>query len=236
MEGANKKTTEEKQSRNLRPLKITLTVFLRITMFVVIIAVGLCFGLLSGVVVGCVITTEPVEIEEIYSSQNETVIYDSNDNVICTINSTSGTTTNYVSINQIPEYLQHAFVAIEVGRLVSGKTQLEIILTPLCCIIAGAAAVGIFHPKPEVVENLIQANGIDDEVHGIEGPFFYLQGGIDPKKLGWMKRKILALIANNMMKSATEDNSDWDVADALKMGGTFVKKENLQPIVAWFKN
>lgn len=33
-----------------------------------------------------------------------------------------------------------AFVAIEIGRLISGKTQLEIILTPLCCIIAGAAA------------------------------------------------------------------------------------------------
>ena len=33
-----------------------------------------------------------------------------------------------------------AFVAIEIGRLISGKTQLEIIITPLCCIIAGAAA------------------------------------------------------------------------------------------------
>lgn len=33
-----------------------------------------------------------------------------------------------------------AYVAIEVGALVSGKTKLEIIVTPLCCIIAGAAA------------------------------------------------------------------------------------------------
>ncbi len=33
-----------------------------------------------------------------------------------------------------------AYVAIEVGGLVSGKTKLEIILTPLCCILAGAAA------------------------------------------------------------------------------------------------
>jgi len=33
-----------------------------------------------------------------------------------------------------------AYVAIEVGRLISGKTQLEIILTPLCCVLAGAAA------------------------------------------------------------------------------------------------
>ncbi len=33
-----------------------------------------------------------------------------------------------------------AYVAIEVGRLISGKTKLEIILTPLCCILAGATA------------------------------------------------------------------------------------------------
>lgn len=33
-----------------------------------------------------------------------------------------------------------AYVAIEIGSLVSGKTKLEIFLTPLCCIIAGAAA------------------------------------------------------------------------------------------------
>ncbi|MCQ2454792.1 MAG: PTS sugar transporter subunit IIC [Clostridia bacterium] len=33
-----------------------------------------------------------------------------------------------------------AYVAIEIGRLVSGKTQLEIIVTPLCCILVGAAA------------------------------------------------------------------------------------------------
>ena len=33
-----------------------------------------------------------------------------------------------------------AYVAIEVGYFISGKTKLEIILTPLCCILAGAAA------------------------------------------------------------------------------------------------
>ena len=33
-----------------------------------------------------------------------------------------------------------AYVAIEVGYFISGKTKLEIILTPLCCVLAGAAA------------------------------------------------------------------------------------------------
>ncbi len=36
-----------------------------------------------------------------------------------------------------------AYVAVEIGRLVSGKTKLEIIITPFCCILSGAA-VGYF--------------------------------------------------------------------------------------------
>lgn len=36
-----------------------------------------------------------------------------------------------------------AYIAIEIGSIISGKTRLEIILTPLCCI-AGGAAVGFF--------------------------------------------------------------------------------------------
>ena len=33
-----------------------------------------------------------------------------------------------------------AYVAIEIGTLIAGKTKVDIILTPLCCILAGAAA------------------------------------------------------------------------------------------------
>lgn len=33
-----------------------------------------------------------------------------------------------------------AYVAVEIGFLVSGRTKLDIILTPLCCILAGCAA------------------------------------------------------------------------------------------------
>lgn len=33
-----------------------------------------------------------------------------------------------------------AYVAIEIGQLIAGKTKIDIILTPLCCILAGAAA------------------------------------------------------------------------------------------------
>ncbi|MDO4608785.1 MAG: PTS sugar transporter subunit IIC [Clostridia bacterium] len=39
-----------------------------------------------------------------------------------------------------------AYVAIEIGALVSGKTKLEIILTPLCCILAGAVVAYLVGP------------------------------------------------------------------------------------------
>lgn len=39
-----------------------------------------------------------------------------------------------------------AYVAIEIGGMVSGKTKLEIILTPLCCILAGAAVAYFVGP------------------------------------------------------------------------------------------
>lgn len=135
------------------------------------------------------------------------------------------------SMQTVPEKAEIFFMGWVCGGKISGLP-----IAQSRFVVAGAAAVGIVTPKPEVVDTLIVQNGIDDENHGVEGPFYYLQGGVDPKKLGWMKRKILAMIANNMMKTAEADSAEWDVADALKMGGSFVKEENLQPIVAWFKD
>ena len=39
-----------------------------------------------------------------------------------------------------------AYIAIEIGVLVSGRTKVDIILTPLCCIIAGSAAGFLIGP------------------------------------------------------------------------------------------
>jgi len=133
------------------------------------------------------------------------------------------------AFSTIPEKTEIFFLGWVFGGKISG---LSFALSRF--VVAGAAAVGILQPKPELVDALIQNNGIDNE-QCIDGPFFYLQGGVDLKKLGWMKRKILALIAKNMMNNPSEDKSQWDIADVLRMGGTFVSKENLQPIISWFK-
>lgn len=48
-----------------------------------------------------------------------------------------------------------AYVAIEIGGLVSGKTKLEIILTPLCCILSGALAGLLVGPYISAAMNWI---------------------------------------------------------------------------------
>ena len=55
-----------------------------------------------------------------------------------------------------------AYVAVEIGALVAGKTKVDIIVTPLCCILAGAAAgyfIGPYISKAMIwLGNLVNIN------------------------------------------------------------------------------
>lgn len=55
-----------------------------------------------------------------------------------------------------------AYIAVEIGALVAGKTKVDIIVTPLCCILAGAAAgyfIGPYISKAMVwLGNLVNIN------------------------------------------------------------------------------
>ncbi len=102
--------------------------------------------------------------------------------------------------------------------------------------IAAIAAVGIVFPSVEVVDKLIAQNALDDGPTPLEGPFFYLQGGVEPQKLGWMKRKVLKMIAGNIQKKTPESKEEWELIDALTIGADYVAKENLQPLISWIKD
>ena len=94
--------------------------------------------------------------------------------------------------------------------------------------VAGAAAVGIVYPHPAVEEELRKANKLSC-------PLFYLQGGVDPKKLGYFKRKILSMIAQNIERAENKTAADWDLADTLRLGGSYVSQANLEPVISWVK-
>lgn len=55
-----------------------------------------------------------------------------------------------------------AYIAIEIGALVAGKTKVDIIVTPICCIIAGAAAAFFVGPYITIamkfIGNLVNVN------------------------------------------------------------------------------
>lgn len=63
-----------------------------------------------------------------------------------------------------------AYVAIEIGALVSGKTKVDIIVTPICCIVTGAAAgyfVGPYISAAMVfLGNLVNVNVVKHPILG----------------------------------------------------------------------
>ncbi len=63
-----------------------------------------------------------------------------------------------------------AYVAIEIGALVSGKTKLEIILTPLCCILSGAVVAYLIGPYVAIAREWIgELINVNVESHPIIG-------------------------------------------------------------------
>lgn len=97
---------------------ITAKVIFRLLIAGVLIIGCAVVGLLLGVVVGCILTTEPVEYERNYEATDYvSYIYDASGNEIGTLKGSSSITNGeWTGIESIPENLQHAFVAIEDER------------------------------------------------------------------------------------------------------------------------
>ena len=90
------------------------------TVFMLIIVVGcIAGGLLMGVVAGCIITTEPLTEEQLdikNSTALTSFVYDSEGNELVHIKGTANENRQLVDIEEVPDYFQKAFVAIEDER------------------------------------------------------------------------------------------------------------------------
>jgi len=95
--------------------------------------------------------------------------------------------------------------------------------------VKGAAGVGIMFPDETTVPQLRENNKIT------EIPLFFLQGGVAPEKLSAIKRKILNMVAKTVEKAGPKNDGERDMIDALRIGGDFVKPENLDGIVAFIQ-
>ena len=84
--------------------------------------------------------------------------------------------------------------------------------------VLAVCGVGMAPPGPEVMASMQWANYVG------EAPLFYLRGGWAPKKVGWLKRRMVFMAARSMADETF-----------LKQGGSFVAYQNLAPLENWLE-
>lgn len=98
--------------------------------------------------------------------------------------------------------------------------------------VKGVCGVGMSPASRQVLDTLAKANYVPG------APIFYLQGGWAPKKVGWLKRRMVGM-ATKPMREALQDKGSRRTPeedkqlDFLLHGGSFVAFENLETIRAW---
>ena len=100
--------------------------------------------------------------------------------------------------------------------------------------VKGVCGVGMSPASPQVLEALSKAN------YTSGAPIFYLQGGWAPKKVGWLKRRMVGMATKSIRESLQDKGSrrtpeENKQLDFLLHGGSFVAFENLETIREWMK-
>lgn len=94
--------------------------------------------------------------------------------------------------------------------------------------------VGMSPPGQDVMNRMRRANYLSDL------PLFYLQGGWAPKKVGWLKRRMVNMVTRPARKAllakGTRTPQEQEQLDFLVRGGNYVAYQNLDEVRAWLKN
>lgn len=100
--------------------------------------------------------------------------------------------------------------------------------------VKGVCGVGMSPPSQQVLDTLAKAN----YVPGV--PVFYLQGGWAPKKVGWLKRRMVNMVTRSARKALQDKGGsrtpkEDSYLNFLVQGGSFVAFENLETIRKWMR-
>lgn len=100
--------------------------------------------------------------------------------------------------------------------------------------VKGVCGVGMSPASPQVLETLSKANYIPN------GPIFYLQGGWAPKKVSWLKRRMVNMVTKSTRETLRDKGGrrtpdEEAMYQMLVKGGSFVAFENLETIRNWLK-
>ncbi|MBQ7445246.1 MAG: transglycosylase domain-containing protein [Clostridia bacterium] len=106
----------KRRYRISRAIRITTSNLILVIILTAFLAAGILAGLLGGIAIGCVITSKPLTLNDLYSTDRQTVIFDSDGNTMVTLKSTIVENSIWAGIDEIPENLRNAFVAIEDER------------------------------------------------------------------------------------------------------------------------
>lgn len=90
--------------------------------------------------------------------------------------------------------------------------------------IKAAGAVGLY-PLSETNTNILLAKNKPD------CPLFYLRGGLDHSKLKGIKKKLILMIRDNLVRD--NDPANAELIGVLTDGGDFVAEENLTALLAF---
>lgn len=98
----------------------------------------------------------------------------------------------------------------------------------------GACGVGMSPDSRHTMESMVRANYVPN------APLFYLQGGWAPKKVGWLKRRMVNMVTKSVREALRAKGSrrtpDEDkYLEFLTHGGSFVAFENLEDIRNWMR-
>ena len=96
--------------------------------------------------------------------------------------------------------------------------------------VKGVCGVGMSPASQQVLDTLAKANYVPN------APIFYLQGGWAPKKVGWLKRRMVGMATKSMreaLQNKKRTPEEDKQLDFLLHGGSFVAFENLETIRAW---
>ncbi len=101
--------------------------------------------------------------------------------------------------------------------------------------VQGVCGVGMSMPGEGTMASLRRSNYVGD------APLFYLQGGWAPKKVGWLKCRMVNMVTRSTRKTLEAKGSartpqEQAMLDMLLHGGSFVAFEHLEPIRAWLKS
>lgn len=101
--------------------------------------------------------------------------------------------------------------------------------------VQGVCGVGMSPASQQVLETLAKANYVPG------APIFYLQGGWAPKKVGWLKRRMVNMVTRSTREALQDKGSrrtpeENRYLDFLLHGGSYVAFENLEAIRDWMKN